>query len=252
MERHLASLPVHAGGRVWRDEELALLMVRAEPPGQAPDLAAMVRWPAGGWRDRLAALERRARAEGTWPSLLFAEGLSRPGDLPERLAEAGWRQLPHETVLWAGRPMTVPHLDPGLRLEAATERSVVEYEALERRVFGLPASDAAGRAHGLSTGITEGTLRAFLVRSAGVPVAVARLSLLDGSAGLYGIGVAPERRREGLGGSVTAVAMRAALALGGRLVWLSVEDDNATARRLYERLGFRAAFGWSRWLAPPR
>ncbi|MDQ3407995.1 MAG: GNAT family N-acetyltransferase [Chloroflexota bacterium] len=252
IERHLAALPLHAGGRAWQDDDLGLLIVRVEPPGQGHDLAAMVRWPAGELRDRLAALERHARADGTWPSLLLAEGLSRPADLPARVAEAGWSQLRQETTMWTRRPVAVPHLDPRLRLEAATERSVAEYEALERRIFGLPAWDAAGRVRGLSAGIAGGTLRAFLVRSGGVAVAVARLSLLYGSAGLYGIGVAPERRREGLGGFVTAVAMRAALARGGSLVWLSVENDNAAARRLYERLGFRPAFGWSRWLAPPR
>lgn len=252
MERHLAALALHAGGRVWQDHDLGVLIVRGDPPGQGLDLAAMVRWPAHGWRDRLTALERRARADGTWPSLLIAEGLSRPADLPERLTEAGWRQLRQETVLWARRPVTVPHLDPRLRLEAVTQRSVAEHEALERRIFGLPATSSVPRLEGLRAGVAEGSLRAFLVRSEGEAVALARLSQLHGSAGLYGIGVAPERRRQGLGGFVTAVAMRAALALGGRLVWLSVEDDNATARRLYERLGFRPAFAWSRWLAPPR
>jgi hypothetical protein len=40
------------------------------------------------------------------------------------------------------------------------------------------------------------------------------------------------------------------MALGKRLVWLSVEDGNAGARRVYERLGFAEAFTWARWLAP--
>ncbi|CAN5736903.1 hypothetical protein BH24CHL8_BH24CHL8_10390 [soil metagenome] len=252
MERHLASLPVHSGARFEEDAELGSLLIRADPAGQGLDYAAAVRWPEAEWQTRLAAVERRARAAGTWPSLLLSEGLTRPAALPDRLAGLGWTELGRETAMWTRRPVAVPHLDPQLRLEAATERSAAEHEGLEARIFGLPASGAAGRVRGLSAGIADATLRAFLVRSGGVPVAVARLSLLAGSAGLYGIGVAPERRREGLGGFVTAVAMRAALARGGALVWLSVENDNAAARRLYERLGFRPAFGWSRWMAPPR
>lgn len=250
MERHLASLPIHGGGRVLDEVALDVLLVRSASAGQGLDYAAAVRWPESEWPERLEAMERRARDDGTWPSLLLADGLTRPADLPDRLAGLGWTELARETALWARRPAVVPHLDPQLRLEAATGRSAGEYEELERRIFGLPAWGMAARVEGLTAGLRDGSLRAFLVRSGGLPVAVTRLSLLDGSAGLYGIGVAPERRREGLGGFVTAVAMRAALARGTSLVWLSVEDGNTTARGLYERLGFRAAFGWSRWMAP--
>ena len=40
------------------------------------------------------------------------------------------------------------------------------------------------------------------------------------------------------------------MATGNRIVWLSVEDGNAAARHVYDKLGFQPAFGWSRWLAP--
>jgi ribosomal protein S18 acetylase RimI-like enzyme len=62
------------------------------------------------------------------------------------------------------------------------------------------------------------------------------------------------RRGQGFGTLVTTVATRAGLALGSRVVWLSVREDNATAQRVYARLGFRSAFGWTRWLitAQPR
>jgi ribosomal protein S18 acetylase RimI-like enzyme len=231
---------------------LGVLLIRAESPGQGLDYAAAVRWPEDEWAARLAAVERRAREDGTWPSLLLVEGLTRPVDLAARLAASGWTELGRETALWARRPVAVPHLDPQLRLEAVTERSAGEHEVLERRIFGLPAWGVAARVQGLAAGLQDGSLRAFLVRSGGTPVAIARLSLLAGSAGLYGVGVAAERRREGLGSFVTAVAMRAALARGGSLVWLSVEESNPAARNLYEKLGFRPAFGWSRWMAPPR
>ncbi len=196
IERHLASLPVHGGGHVLQDTALGVLLVRAESPGQGLDYAAAVRWPEAEWQARLAAVERRARDDGTWPSLLLADGLTRPADLPGRLAHAGWTELGRETALWARRPVVVPHLDPQLRLEAGTARSASEYEELERAIFGLPAWGVAARVRGLTAGFSDGSLRAFLVRSAGVAAAVARLSVLDGSAGLYGIGVAPERRRE--------------------------------------------------------
>ncbi len=252
MERHLAALPVHSGGRADMDRETGVLLIRADPPGRGLDYAAAVRWSGDEWAARLAAMQRRARQEGRWPSLLVADGLTRPTDLAVRLADAGWTKLVGETTLWARRPATVPHLDPSLRLEAVTERTAADHEDLERGIFGLPAWSSTARLEGLTAGVRDGSLRAFLIRSSGAPVAVARLSLRGGSAGLYGIGVRPGRRRQGLGGLVTAIAMRAALARGGRLVWLSVEDGNTAARTLYERFGFQPGFGWSRWMAPSR
>lgn len=250
MERHLASLPLHSGARVTDDAELEMLLVRGEMSVPGLDYGAAVRWPEVS-EARVALFEARVRADGSWPSLLVADGIA-PRGLTELLASLGWSESGRETVLWTRRPVVVPHLDPMLRLEAVTTRSAAEHESLERRIFGLPASTAAGRTAGLVASLAAGTLRAYLVRSRGEPVAVCRLSLRDGLAGLYGIGVVVDRRREGLGGFITAVAMRAGLASGRPLVWLSVEDGNVAALGLYEALGFRPAFRWGRWLAPPR
>jgi ribosomal protein S18 acetylase RimI-like enzyme len=55
-----------------------------------------------------------------------------------------------------------------------------------------------------------------------------------------------------MGTLITTVATRAGMALGKRIIWLSVEDTNAGARRMYERLAFRPLFGWSRWVTRDR
>jgi predicted GNAT family acetyltransferase len=78
---------------------------------------------------------------------------------------------------------------------------------------------------------------------------VARLSQVEGMAVLQGIGVVEGHRGAGIGTLITTVVTRAGMALGNRIVWLSVRDDNVPARRVYERLGFAPAFAWSRWLA---
>lgn len=249
IERHLASLPVHSGARLIDDPELGALLVRGEGNVPGFDHGALPRWPEAT-AERVTAFEERSRADGVWPSLLVAAGGIAPPGLGALLASRGWSESGRESVLVSRAPAVVPHLDPALRLEAVTRRSAVEHEAVERAIFGSPESSAAGRIKGLLAGLDDGTLRAYLVRRRGDVVAVARLSLREGSAGLFGIGVTQGRRRQGLGTFVTAVAMRAGLATGRPLVWLSVEEGNDAARRMYERLGFQAAFPWSRWLGP--
>jgi len=153
-----------------------------------------------------------------------------------------------ETVHWVGQAAAVPHLDPGLRVEAVQVRTIAEHEAVETRIFGIGRDQAARRRAGLVRALETGRMRAWLVRIADEPVAVARLSPGGGVAVLQGVGVIEGRRGQGLGTLVTTIATRAGLALGSRIVWLSVQDDNRAARSVYARLGFAPAFTWSRWL----
>jgi ribosomal protein S18 acetylase RimI-like enzyme len=80
-------------------------------------------------------------------------------------------------------------------------------------------------------------------------VASARLSKGDGVAALSGISVATAHRRKGYGTLVTAIATRAGLATGNRLVWLSVDESNAAAVSLYRSLGYEPSFQWAHWVA---
>ena len=49
---------------------------------------------------------------------------------------------------------------------------------------------------------------------------------------------------------MTTVATRAGLAGGARLVWLSVEADNAAAEALFAGPGYRPVLTWRRLIAP--
>ena len=244
------SLPVHSGASVSRPAGLDALLVTGPVPGPAYDYAGAIRWPDDGWRARLAIVERELRRHGHWPSVMVSDELTRPSGLAGQLRAAGWIDVERETVRWVGHASVVPHLDPSLRLEAVTGRTVAEHEALERLIFGLPAKDATQRRESLARAIADDGLRVYLLRLHGEPVAVARLSVRDGLAGLYGIGVAPAHRGHGLGTLLTVVATRAGLALGCRLVWLSVDESNAPATAMYQRLGFHPAFTWARLMAP--
>jgi len=67
---------------------------------------------------------------------------------------------------------------------------------------------------------------------------------VGGSPHLAGIAVRPDRRGEGLGAAVTAALTRRALALDG-VCTLAMYSDNAVARSLYLRLGYRVGHAWA-------
>lgn len=252
ISKHLAMLAVHSGASAVDDPQLRTLLIHATGGGTALNYAAMPRWGASDWREALARLDGAMRAAGEWPSLLVSERVDRPMGLERELPSAGWTHVAHETILWTGAAAVVPHLDPSLRIEAVQPSSVDAHQELEASIFGLGRRRLDERGNDLARALSGGLLRAYVVRVSGEPVAVARLSLGDGDAALYGVGVAEAWRRRGIGTLLTTVATRAGLALGNRIVWLSVEESNTIARGMYERLGFRVLFGWSRWVTRQR
>lgn len=73
---------------------------------------------------------------------------------------------------------------------------------------------------------------------AGAPAAIGRC-VVDGRwAGFGAIEVNPDYRRRGLATTVMTALARTALAEGASAAWLQVEDDNAGAIALYDRMGF--------------
>jgi GNAT superfamily N-acetyltransferase len=84
----------------------------------------------------------------------------------------------------------------------------------------------------------------------GTVVAIARLSLAAGWAGITAVEVRQERRRAGLGGALTREVLAVAASRDLSKVFLQVEVDNLAARRLYERAGFRYSHRYHYRVAP--
>ena len=92
----------------------------------------------------------------------------------------------------------------------------------------------------------------FLVAVAGDEVAgyaIAHAAADEGE--ILNLGVAPARRRQGVGAELVRAMMDALRARGARAVYLEVRDSNAAARALYERLGFREVGRRSRYYRRP-
>ncbi len=88
------------------------------------------------------------------------------------------------------------------------------------------------------------------IRDGDEVLAIARLSVAGGWAGLTAVEVHPGHRRQGLGAAITAAACQEAEQRGVARVFLQVEADNAPAQALYERLGFRYSHRYHYRVAP--
>jgi N-acetylglutamate synthase len=99
--------------------------------------------------------------------------------------------------------------------------------------------------------LTSAEEQAFIsIRTESGVLAIARLSLAGGWAGITAVEVDPAHRRAGLGLAITAAACAEAVARGVRRVFLQVAVDNAGARALYERCGFRYSHRYEYRVAP--
>jgi N-acetylglutamate synthase len=99
--------------------------------------------------------------------------------------------------------------------------------------------------------LTSARDQAFLsIRTESGVLAIARLSIADGWAGITAVEVDPGHRRAGLGLAITAAACAEAVRRGVRRVFLQVETGNAGARALYEGCGFRYSHRYHYRMAP--
>jgi ribosomal protein S18 acetylase RimI-like enzyme len=240
------------GAEVVEDEELRAVLIHHTDPGPDFNLTARIRWRAADVPAKLLALQERMRVLDRWPSIVYSEGLSEPNDLTEQLEAAGWKRVAGERIMFTRHAPVVPHLDPGLRVEAVTKATAIDTARLEAEAFGQTPGWIPSRAELLARAVESGAIRAFLLRLVKEPVATLRLAPGDRVAGIHGVGVAARHRRRGYGRMITAVATRAGLVTGHGLVWLSVDEANTAAVELYRSLGYEPSIPWSRWVAPAR
>jgi ribosomal protein S18 acetylase RimI-like enzyme len=141
---------------------------------------------------------------------------------------------------------TVPVLreKSGVEIRPAQTNSDLEAVRLvESATFGTP-KDIAERFVGRRM-LEDDRVRILVAWVDGEPVGEATGYLVDGTVGVFGVGVVEAARRRGIGAALT---VRAATAFGDRadLVWLQPSD---MARAMYERLGFRRVSDWEVWIA---
>jgi ribosomal protein S18 acetylase RimI-like enzyme len=216
-------------------------------------------------QDALAAVTGWYRARGLPPMIavpmpLGGEG-SPPGrrdqDLDHFLAQRNWATRPGPAfvmITGAGAAPGPLSLPPGTTLRMDAEPDDAWLAMYHYRGRELPAI--------ARTLLMSAPWQGFasIRDAAGRPLAIARLSVGGGWAGITAVEVPAARRRQGLGTMITrAVCEEAARPSPKRLrsgqdiaqqVFLQVETDNTAAQAMYGRCGFRYSHRYHYRVAP--
>jgi N-acetylglutamate synthase len=189
--------------------------------------------------EALAAVTRWYRDRGLPPTIVVPRPLDDDSvglDLDRQLDERSWLTRPGPAfVMLAGLPLAAPVAGLGAGREVRADREPDDAWAAMYHYRGqahLPPVAAKVLASAEEQSFVS-------IREGDEVLAIARLSIAGGWAGITAVEVSPDHRRQGLGTAITAAVGETAARRGVRSVFLQVEVDNAPARALYGRLGFR-------------
>ena len=132
-----------------------------------------------------------------------------------------------------------------VKVEIARPADADVLAALETEAFGddawAPGAIAGGfEQKGVTTLLARGGNRGDgLCGKAAPAIGFAIWRLAADEAEILSLGVAPKDRGKGVAATLLKAVVDGARSAGARILFLDVAADNAAARRLYERAGFR-------------
>jgi len=200
--------------------------------------------------DALAAIIRWYRARALPPMIAVPLPLEGDGSchrLDNHLSERSWPTRPGPALVMVADLATVP-LAAGL--PAGTEFHVdAEPDDAWLATYHYRGQDQQPPV--TRTVLMSAPAQAFAsIRNKSEVLAIGRLSIADGWAGITAVEVSRARRGAGLGRALTSAICAEAAARGARQVFLQVEAGNVPARTLYERCGFRYSHRYHYRVAP--
>jgi len=190
--------------------------------------------------EAVTAVEEWYRRRDLRPMIVLPRGAA-PEPLESLLAERSWVPRPGPAFVMTADVTDVPASSVGVRFAA-------EPDAAFLGLYRYRGQDLPPIARTL---MMSAPWQAFgTICDQGRAVACGRVSVAGDWGVLTAVEVDPARRRQGLGLAITAALTAAAADRGARRVLLQVETDNAPARALYSRCGFRESHRYHYMLAP--
>jgi ribosomal protein S18 acetylase RimI-like enzyme len=245
----------HIAARHWRgteEDRLGGWLLRAADgfTGRA-NSALPLGDPGMPLDDALATVTRWYRDRALPPMIVVPlplEGDSPRHQLDKHLSERSWPTRPGPAFVMVADLATAP---PVGNLPADAEFLVdAEPDDPWLAMYHYRGQDQQPPV--MRTVLMSAPAQAFVsIRAAdGEVLAIGRLSIADGWAGITAVEVTQTRRRAGLGTALTSAICAEAAARGARQAFLQVEIDNLPARTLYERCGFRYSHRYHYRVAP--
>jgi N-acetylglutamate synthase len=194
-----------------------------------------------------AATVRRWYAARNLPAMVAVPyPVGRPGDSPTDrfLGEQGWRVRSGPAIVMTARAADVVRAGPAEQVDLDPEP---DQSWLDLYRFQGQKPPPIARQLLLSA-----PFQAFasIRRQAGT-VAIGRVAVADGWAGLTAVEVHPGHRRQGLASAITTALADVAASRGAAHLYLQVVTDNQPAHTLYARAGFADHHGYHYRVAPP-
>jgi GNAT superfamily N-acetyltransferase len=176
-------------------------------------------------------------AQRGMPALFRLTPFAKPPDLDQALAERGYEQVETSLVMYADLHGPLPNVRADLRFERPHLSKWLDLAAVMR---GLSPQ----RKQAEYERLFEGTLPGFAVLAflGDTPVACGLTIVEEDYAGLFDICTPGDYRNQGIATALCAHLMQTARLHGADRCWLSVVVDNASALRVYEKLGFSPVF----------
>jgi ribosomal protein S18 acetylase RimI-like enzyme len=230
----------HGDGCALHDEDGALWF---DTPIPTLPYNAVIRFraTAGDADHRIDAIIDHYRRRGV-PFLWIVHPSASPPDLGARLARRGLE----EAEVCAGMSMALDALPPAAPLPEHVDVHPVTREEDVAALFELIAwrwqiAPEAARelprvTRAFGVGAPQASVRGWVARRRGVPVAKVVLNVEGGIAGIYGVATKPEARGLGLARLLTLHALEAARLAGCHR---AVLHATPMARALYDKIGFR-------------
>jgi ribosomal protein S18 acetylase RimI-like enzyme len=179
-------------------------------------------------------------------SVAYPAGQPEANDLDRFLAGQGWLVRPGTVTVTTARTETVARQSPARPVPVQVAAEPDDAWLARYHFRGQPDLPPVGWQLLLSAPWQA----SGSVRDGGQAVAIGRIAIAAGWAGLTAIEVDLRHRRRGLATALTARLATLAAARGARNLFLQVEDGNTAALTLYQRAGFTGHHGYHYRIAP--